>query len=431
MKKLTLWDRLFNFRLEIFSLILLISAIVNSSCSRNEPSQVSFVKTGLDVLMEKKLHLLKGKKVGVITNQTGVNSQGVHIADLLHATSGVELKALFGPEHGIRGAVEGGTKITTNMDPKTGVPIFSLYGKTKKPLPEMLQNLDWLIFDIQDVGARFYTYISTMSLAMEAAAENEVNFMVLDRPNPITGILAEGPVLDPQFKSFVGIYPIPLRHGMTVGELAKLFNNEGFLENGVQARLTVIEMEHWRREMWYAETGLEWIKPSPNMPEPSTALLYPGMGLLEATNVSEGRGTKFPFKNVGAPWIDADRLVTKLQGFNLKGVAFQKTNFMPMDMPGAAMNPKYEGETCHGVFLKVTGPHHLKSVSFGIYFLCALQGLFPDKFSMSESGMSRMTGQGWIRQAILNGEAPENIIARWQGSLIKFMKLRNKYLLYN
>jgi uncharacterized protein YbbC (DUF1343 family) len=430
MKKLAPPNKFCILKLEIVLLVFLMTGIANVGCSRNEPSQVSSVKTGLDVLMEQKWHPLKGKKVGVITNQTGVNSRGEHIADLLHAAPEVDLKALFGPEHGIRGQVEGGEKITSGLDPETGVPVISLYGKTRKPTPEMLEGLDWLIFDIQDVGARFYTYISTMSLAMEAAAENGVNFMVLDRPNPITGTLVEGPVLDPQFKSFVGIHPIPLRHGMTVGELARLFNEEGYLENRIQADLTVIKMENWRRDMWYEETGLNWINPSPNMPTPSTAVLYPGMGLLEATNVSEGRGTKNPFENVGAPWIEADQLMAKLQAFNIEGIAIQGTTFVPVDMPGAATNPKYEGETCQGVFLKVTDPHHFKSVAFGIRLLCALQELYPEKFSMSEKRMSRMTGQAWVRQAILNGQAPENIIARWQASLSQFKKIRNKYLLY-
>ena len=413
----------------MFLLIFLIIFITNISCSQNEPSPS--VKTGLDVLIETRLHLLNGKKVGVITNQTGVNSEGEHIADLLHAAPGVELYALFGPEHGIRGEVEGGAKITSGIDPKTGVPIHSLYGKTRKPTAEMLEGLEWLIFDIQDVGTRFYTYISTMSLAMEAAAEKGIDFMVLDRPNPITGALVEGPILDTQFKSFIGIHPIPLRHGMTVGELAKLFNEEGYLENGAQARLTVIEMQNWRREMRFEETGLNWIKPSPNMPTANTALLYPGMGLLETTNVSEGRGTKNPFENVGAPWINSDQLIARLQKSNIEGIAFQKISFAPVDMPDAAMNPKYEGEACNGIFLKVTDFHHFKAVAFGIHFLCALQELYPDKFSMSEKGMRRMTGQAWIGEAIQNGETPESIIVRWQASMNEFMKVRNKYLLYN
>lgn len=419
--------------LELFRLnhlSVLLTFLIFAACSRSESIPKEPVKTGIDGLMEKKMALLQGQRVGVITNQTGVNSHGEHIADLLHQSRGVELKALFGPEHGIRGQVEGGEKIQTEVDAKTGVPIYSLYGKTRKPTPDMLKGLDWLIFDIQDVGARFYTYISTMSLAMEAAAEQGVKFMVLDRPNPITGTLVEGPVLDPQFRSFVGIHPIPLRHGMTVGELAHLFNEEGLLANGIKADLTVIKMENWRRNMWYEETGLPWIKPSPNMPTPHTALLYPGMALLEATNVSEGRGTSKPFENIGAPWIDADQLLKRLQSYALPGISIQPTTFIPKDIPGVAMNPKYERQTCYGLLLKVTNPHVFKSVAFGIHLLCTLQQLYPDQFTMSEKGMTRMTGQAWIRQAILNGRTPESIIARWSSQLQKFLKIRKKYLLY-
>ncbi|RMD85734.1 MAG: DUF1343 domain-containing protein, partial [Calditrichaeota bacterium] len=217
---------------------------------------------------------------------------------------------------------------------------------------------------------------------------------------------------------------------MTVGELARLFNEEGLLANGIKADLTVIKMENWRRNMWYEETGLSWIKPSPNMPTPHTALLYPGMALLEATNVSEGRGTSKPFENIGAPWIDSDQLLKRLQSYALPGISMQPTTFIPKDIPGVAMNPKYEGQTCYGLLLKVTDPHVFKSVDFGIHLLCTLQQLYPDQFTMSEKGMTRMTGQAWIRQAILNGRSPESIIARWSSQLQKFLKIRKKYLLY-
>ena len=248
------------------------------------------VRTGLDNVGEHK-DLFQGKRLGIIANHTSYDSQGKYIVDVLRAMEGVRVVALFSPEHGLRGLEEAGAKVGNETDPVTGLPVYSLFGKISKPTPQMLADVDVLVFDIQDVGARFYTYLYTMSLAMEAAAENGKRFVVLDRPNPINGVQLEGPVLEPKFATFVGLYPIPVRYGLTVGELARMINGEGWLAKGVKADLTVVPLTGWRRDMWFDQTGLRFIKPSPNMPDLETAALYPGLCLLEGTNVSEGRGT--------------------------------------------------------------------------------------------------------------------------------------------
>jgi uncharacterized protein YbbC (DUF1343 family) len=392
---------------------------------------LSKFKLGIDVMANSKFAAIQGKRVAIITNQTGLDSQGNHVIDLFFIAPGVELVALFGPEHGIRGDVEGGFDINDQKDPKTGVPIISIYGNTNKPTPEMLQGIDVLIFDIQDVGARFYTYISTMSLCMEAAAENNIEFMVLDRPNPITGMIVEGPVLKDEYKSFVGIHRIALRHGMTVGELAKMFNEEGWLANGIKAQLTVIPMENWRRNSWYGELGIQWIKPSPNMPSPMTALLYPGMGLLETCNISEGRGTAKPFENIGAPWLDNVNLAKILQESGISGVSIDTISYIPVDMPGAAMNPKYEGQLCHGLLLSVTDPRQFQSVAFGLHLICAAKKLHPDKFAWNSQRSPRlMFGNDETPVAIDAGQTAEQIIESWNPDLVTFQLIREKYLLY-
>jgi uncharacterized protein YbbC (DUF1343 family) len=406
-----------------------ILAIFLHGCSAQSSNQP--VKLGLDVLMESKLTLLNGKRVGVITNQTGVDSRGTHIIDLLYQAPEVELVAIFAPEHGIRGDVEGGFQIDDQKDRKTGVPILSIYGQVKKPIPEMLQNIDALIFDIQDVGTRFYTYISTMSLCMEAAAENNIEFIVLDRPNPITGTIVEGPVLEEQFKSFVGIHPIALRHGMTVGELARMFNEEGWLANGVPAKLTVIKMENWKRDTWYGDLGLKWIKPSPNMPSPTTALLYPGMGLLESCNISEGRGTARPFENIGTPWLDHQKIAIIINEEKLPGIKIDTTSYVPVDMPGVAMNPKFEGQRCNGLLFTITDPHRFLSVAYGIHLICKIKKIHPDHFAWkSPQSRLRLFGNDETLAAIDDGKTPAEIIQSWQSKLEAFMKTREQYLLY-
>lgn len=415
----------------MFKKIFLLIAIFVFALSCSAPQKANDVKLGLDVLMDSKLELIKGKNVGVVTNQTGLNAEGEHIVDLLFNAPEVNLVALFGPEHGLRGDVQGGDSIADNRDDKTGVPIFSIYGDTQKPMPEMLEGIDVLIFDIQDVGARFYTYISTMSLCMEAAAENDIDFIVLDRPNPITGTMVEGPMLEMEYSSFVGIHPIALRYGMTVGELAIMFNEEGWLADSVKANLTVVTMENWKRNSWFDELGLNWTKPSPNMPTTATALVYPGTCLLESCNVSEGRGTEQPFEQFGAPWLDAVKLAEVMNQANVPGVKIDTISFVPKDMPGAVMNPKYEGEKCHGLFLTVTDPLHFPSAAFGIRLIREIKMLHPDVFGWrSQRSATRLFGNLSTPEAIDRGEDASKIIQALQPGLEKFKYIRQNYLLY-
>ena len=415
-----------TFRRSIPVFLLMIWAI---GCSR-PGSQTAAVLTGADRVAAGEKALLVGKRVGLITNHTGVTRDGRHIADVLHEDRQIELAALFGPEHGIRGRAEAGERVESDIDAATGLRVFSLYGKTRKPTPDMLDGLDVLVFDIQDVGTRFYTYISTMSLAMEAAAEKGIPFVVLDRPNPIGGVIVEGPVLDPALRSFVGIHPIALRHGMTVGELARMFNEEGWLKNGVRAELHVIPMQGWKRSMLYDETGLKWIAPSPNMPSLQTALLYPGMGLLEATNFSEGRGTDRPFEMVGAPWLDSEGVINELRAQFGDEIEFQPVTFVPKDIPGKATNPKYEGESCRGIRFTVRDGHRLQAAKLGFALILALQNHHGDAFRILDRRMHLMSGQRWIAEALKEGNTVDELISRWQPDWQAFLKLRSKYLLY-
>jgi uncharacterized protein YbbC (DUF1343 family) len=394
-------------------------------------SQQSRVKIGAEILIEKHLDLIKGKKIGIVTNHTGILPDGRHIVDVLNEIEGVKIVALFGPEHGIRGEVPDGKSISHGVDTKTGIPVFSLYGEVKKPTEEMLKDIDVLIFDIQDVGARFYTYISTMSYCMEACAEMGKKFIVLDRPNPIRGVYVDGPILEPRFKSFVGLHPIPVAHGMTVGELAKMFNDEGWLENGVKADLTVVKMENYSRRMWFDQTGLPWVKPSPNMMTLKTAIVYTATCFIEGTNVSEGRGTQHPFEWIGAPWIDGEKLAKELNYYKLPGVKFEPISFTPTDIEKVTVDPKYEGEKCGGVYLNVYDREKFEPVKVGVYILYALKKLYPDKFKWRTAGQDRLWGTDKVRLMIDEGKKPDEIIKTWKDDVKKFLSIRQKYLLYN
>jgi len=377
------------------------------------------VKTGLDNVASYE-RLFRGKRVGIITNHTAYNSAGRHITDVFADMEGVRITALFGPEHGIRGTEAAGKKI----DSRTGdVPVYSLYGKTTKPTAKMLSDVDVLVFDIQDVGARFYTYTYTMSLAMEAAAENGKRFVVLDRPNPINGLTVEGNILEPKFASFVGLYPIPVRHGMTVGELAKMFNDQGWLAGGVKADLVVAPMQGWRRSLWYDETGLRFIKPSPNMTNLKTATVYPGLCLLEGTNVSEGRGTSKPFLQFGAPWIDDGNLTARLNKLNLPGIRFQPVSFTPNAS-------KYAGQRCHGAEITITNRDLLESYWAGIVIVNEIRRMYPNRFEFRASHFDRLCGTADVRNAITNGSSLQSLKVTWQAKLKTFLQMRKRYLLY-
>src|SRR4030042_302587 len=316
------------------------------------------VKTGLDRVGAYK-NVFEGRRLGIIANHTAYDRDGKCIVDVFRNMKGVTVTALFSPEHGFWGTARAGEKIDSQTYPVYNRPVYSLYGKTQKPTSDMLRNIDVLVFDIQDIGARFYTYIYTMSQAMEAAAENGKTFVVLDRPNPINGVSVQGNILEPALASFVGLYPIPVRHGMTAGELAKMFNGQGWLAGRVKAELIVVPMEDWRRRMWYDQTGLRFIKPSPNMPDLETAAVYPGLCLLEGTNDSEARGTAMPFTQFGAPWIDSKFLAERLNLLTLPAMRFEPVRFTPT-------SSKYQGLECHGVRILITGRDRLEPYSTGV-----------------------------------------------------------------
>ncbi len=407
-------------------LYLFLIVTLFAGCQSTPKSQV---ETGLDRVTEFQ-SVFAGKRLGIIANHTAYNRNGVFIVDVFRQMPGVKISALFGPEHGFRGSHSAGVKVEERDAFLDSIPIYSLYGKTLKPTPQMLKNVDLLVFDIQDIGARFYTYIWTMALAMEAAAEQHIPFVVLDRPNPINGVQVEGSMLDTVFASFVGLYPIPVRHGMTVGELARLFNGEGWLKNGVKADLTVIPMKGWNRSEWFDQTGLKFIPPSPNMPDLKTATVYPGLCLLEGTNVSEGRGTEHPFLQFGAPWINAEELRQHLTRFDLPGVEFSPVRFTPKSIPGKAVHPKYENETCNGLTLRVTDRNIFQPFLTGVRIVQSIHALYPQKWQWRAKHFDRLVGSDNLRKVLTENQDLKPLIKTWQEQVKAFQKLRKKYLLY-
>ncbi|MCU7495871.1 MAG: DUF1343 domain-containing protein [Ignavibacteria bacterium] len=386
------------------------------------------VKTGDDLLLTKYFNLIKGKKIGLVTNHTGLLSDGRHIADVLHENKDIQLVALFGPEHGVRGDTTGA--VENAVDKKTGVPAFSLYGKTYKPTPEMLKGVEVLIYDIQDVGARFYTYISTLGHIMEAAAENNIPVIVLDRPNPITGVHVDGFVTDDTLKSFVAFGKIPVQHGMTIGELAELYNGEKMLAGGRKADLTVVKMEGWKRSMWYDQTGLKWVKTSPNLPVLETAEVYPGTCFFEGVNISEGRGTERPFQYIGAPWADQNKVAKLLKDKKIKGADFKAVEFTPEFLPNNARPPKFYKKLCKGVYLGVKDRNSFEPVKAGIYLLWAFKQTGADSLKWKTKSIDLLAATPRLRQMIDAGKSPEEIIKSYQKELADFKKIRQKYLLY-
>jgi uncharacterized protein YbbC (DUF1343 family) len=395
----------------------------------------SRLRPGIDVLLEDSLAIVQNVRVGLITNQTGIAGDGRTTAQALAAAPGVRLTALFSPEHGIRGTAAPGELIADTVDAVTGlplrsldggtrgqVPIRSLYGDTRKPTPGMLEDIDVLVFDIQDVGARYYTYVWTMALAMQSAAEQGKRFIVLDRPDPIGGDRIGGNVLDPAFASFVGLYPVPMRHGMTAGEMARMVN----AEYHVGADLTVIPMKGWRRADWFDATGLTWVAPSPNMPDLESAASYPGTCLFEGTNLSVGRGTGRPFQQIGAPWLDAVSLTSKLNAMQLPGVRFESVEFTPAT-PGDA---KYDGVAVHGIRFVVTDRGLYDPVATALSVLIGIRTEQPGLLEFN-AGFDRLAGTDQLRRSIEGGRSAAAIVAGWQADLAKFEALRRPYLLYD
>ncbi|HCF95798.1 MAG TPA: DUF1343 domain-containing protein [Verrucomicrobia bacterium] len=380
------------------------------------------VRTGLERVDDYR-SLFEGKRVGIIANHTACDRQGRHIVEVFDAMEGVEVTALFSPEHGLYGTEDAGARVEGSTDPVRGLPVYSLYGKTLKPTAAMLEAVDVLVFDIQDVGARFYTYTSTMSLAMEAAAETGKRFVVLDRPNPITGLHVEGPLLEPEYSSFVGLHPIPVRHGMTIGELAQMFNGAGWLEDGRRADLAVVPMTGWSRELWYEETGLGFIRPSPNIPDIATAAVYPGICLLEGTNISEGRGTDQPFLQFGAPWLDSDKLEQALNALNLPGMRFAAAVFTPT-------SSKHRGQECRGVRILLTDRDRIEPFWAGVLIVNTIFKIAPEQFEWRQAHFDRLCGTATVREAIILGTVSEALKAGFQAESSSFEKARKEYLIY-
>jgi uncharacterized protein YbbC (DUF1343 family) len=373
-------------------------------------------KTGIEVLEQQGFAPLRGNRVGLITNQTGVDFEGRRTIDVLAHARGVKLVAIFSPEHGILGQADAG--IGDSTDAATSVRIYSLFGQTRRPTAEMLRNVDALVFDIQDAGVRFYTYITTMAYCMEEAAKLRIPFYVLDRPDPLGGEVIEGPMLDAERTSFVGYFPMPVRYAMTLGELAKMFN----AENKLGADLHVVAMKGWRRSETYDQTGLQWVPPSPNLRNLQAALLYPGIEILQAGGVSVGRGTGAPFEIFGAPWMHADELTLALNRANIPGVRFAPAEFTPV-------SDLYTGQSCQGATIDITDPKALDPIRMGIEIAEVLQRLYPERFQTEK--MIELVGSKSTIERLKSGDAPARIVSGWSGEIDQFRRTREKYLLYH
>ena len=393
-------------------------------------AQSTRVLPGIDVLREQGFSILKGKRVGLITNPTGVDSKLRSTIDILFNAPGVKLVALFGPEHGVRGDHEGGTSVETYVDPGTKLPVYSLYGKTRKPTPEMLKGIDVLVYDIQDIGCRAYTYISTMGVAMASAAENKIDFVVLDRPNPLGGVRVEGNIAEPEFMSFIGRYPIPYVYGLTCGELATLVNNEGMLENGVKCNLTVVPMTGWRREMTFGMTGLQWVPTSPHVPSETTPAFEIATGILgELEVVSEGVGYTFPFRVYAAEWIDPAILADSMNALKIPGVLFRPLSFKPF-------YGLFTGKELKGVQLHFTDEASVNLMSLQFVFLQVNNKLYPDKnpFTLASptrlASFDRAAGTDKVRKLFSERMRYADVEGFLNKDVDSFRKKAAKYLLY-
>ena len=383
-------------------------------------------EVGLSVLFKERLGILDGRSIGLITNQTGIDPQFQTNLTLFTEHPKVELDAVFSPEHGILGSAQAGINVPSVVEKERQIPIYSLYGATREPTPEMLARIDTLVYDIQDVGARFYTYISTLLRSMRAAAANNVGFIVLDRPNPIRGDRVEGNLLQPGFQSFVGETTIPIRHGMTAGELAQFYRAE--LDSAPSPRLHVVPMHGWQRGMWYDQTGLPWVPPSPNLPTVETATLYPGTCLIEGTNLSEGRGTTKPFEWIGAPWIDPEKWADTLNNLELTGTHFRPIQFTPSFS-------KYANHECHGVQIHITDRDQFKPVDVALHLLATVRQDYPDQFEFLKNRgryfFDLLAGTDELRLRLTKRESPTEIVQSWEAESKIFTEQRRPYLLYD
>jgi uncharacterized protein YbbC (DUF1343 family) len=397
-------------------LVSFCGSVIVIAQEKTDPVAGVRTETGIDVLEAQHLAALRGKSVGVITNQTGVDAVGRRTIDVLAKADSVKLVAIFSPEHGMTASADAVVANTT--DSGTGLPVYSLYGETRRPTDAMLAGIDALVFDIQDVGVRFYTYVTTMAYCMEAAAKHNIAFFVLDRPNALGGQIIEGPMLDADKVSFVGYFPMPVRYAMTIGELAKMFN----AENKIGADLHVVEMRNWRRSEMYWMTGLPWIAPSPNLPTLANLVPYPGIEVLQAGGVSVGRGTDSAFLEFGAPWIKPQELLAELKRWPIAGVTFEAKFFTPKTGP-------YAGEKCEGVGLTVTERDGFRSMLMGMEIAEALRKLYPQQFQIAK--MITLLGSQSTVERLERGDDPKAIESGWDGDVAKFRAMRAEYLIYH
>jgi uncharacterized protein YbbC (DUF1343 family) len=396
--------------------LALTAVLCGSAAARPKKSgRPGRVQTGLEVLEAQKFAPLRNKHVGLITNHTGLDSQGRSIVDLLTHAPGLNLVALFSPEHGLAGRND--EKISSSKDPATGLPIFSLYGENVRPTEDMLHGIDTLVFDIQDAGVRFYTYTVTMAYCMEEAAKRNIAFYVLDRPNPVGGSIVEGPMLDADKTNFVGYFPLPVRYGLTIGELAQFFN----AENHINCDLHVIAMKNWHRNYFFESTGARWIPPSPNLRTLKGAVLYPGIEILQSAGVSVGRGTEAPFEEFGAPWINGEEVAAALNTRRLPGVTFKNQPFIPV-------TGLYSGQRCGGVGMRITDRQAVRAMRVGLEIATTLKKLYPDKFDPEK--LLTLVGNAETIRQLQSGVPPDQIVASWSADLASFETLRRKYFLY-
>ncbi len=401
-----------------FLLLLSLSLIPANSVAQKSAARKSRpgrVQTGLDVLEAQKFAPLKGKHVGLITNHTGLDAQEKTTIERLAHAPGVTLVALFSPEHGLAGKVD--EKVSSSKDSTTGLPVYSLYGESRRPSDEMLAGLDAIVFDIQDAGVRFYTYITTMGYCMEAAAKKGIAFYVLDRPNPIGGEIVEGPMLDEDKRDFVAYFPLPVRYGLTIGELAQLLN----VENHIGADLHVVQMKNWHRNYFFESTGIRWVPPSPNLRTTKGAILYPGLEILQNAGVSVGRGTQTPFEIFGAPWINGEEVAAALNAKHLPGVRFASELLIPV-------SGLYQGQRCGGVTIKVGEKSAVRSMRMGLEIAALLKKLYPDKVDLAKT--ITLLGNALTVQELKDGVPPEKIVSDWHDDLAKFDATRRRYFLY-
>jgi uncharacterized protein YbbC (DUF1343 family) len=381
------------------------------------------VVPGVDILLTEPRAYFGYNRIGLVTNPSGVTTRLESTLDAFYGHEEIKLVAVFGPEHGARGDIQDALKVPSHVDPYTGLPVYSLYGDYRAPSEEMLDGIDTLVFDIQDCGARFYTYAATLTLCMESASQHGVKVIVLDRPNPVNGVMVEGNVLEQEFESFVGLHPIPIRHGLTLGELASLINLR------TKCELNVITMKGWRRDYWFDETGLPWVQPSPNLPSIETAAVYLGTCFFEGVNASEGRGTTRPFEYLGAPWVDGSEWTKSLKKLGLPGVIFRRCYFTPTFW-------RFKDERCNGVQVHVIDRDQYRSVETGLHLISTLMELHPSKFQFNEPTYDSrrhfdlLAGTDKLREQLEQGKPVKELVDSWRAEKNKYLRKRERHLLY-